>query len=476
MSSKKCLNGGGGAGSGSAAAAAAASYNGHSQTAYHYSFPTSPSAPGGRKIAEKMRDGGKALGRAAADDHHQDPNNNPAVFPGASDHLAHLWDPLAQLSLRASLLKGTTLLPYLNSGAKFEQMLQEMLHRDLKKDAKTERDVGGSGGVEGAHNGGGPDRKPSPSAAAPGEGERGVLGVMCRWCSQVFPNVAVLLQHERYLCKVTREAAEVPDVLLAKDRPSPPPLHLSRSDGGNGRSPQQVLVAMHSPPPHRHHHHHQDALRSPPYWPSQEKGSPGQLALRSPEASSPHPTARRRASSSELGSPVCLDLTSCPPDLSPRKKAGGSWSQSEPLDLSLPKHLSDKEEKVRAMNGSSKREAGAPRRPSPAPHLPFHHAVYGAAGAPVFPGPVYNGFPIFNQPANNAFLPPMAYMMEADTEAALKKMHQERQALMVSSLLFLGELEKKDFYLKHVQCSQSHEKPGKVLGFANAIFKARNTH
>lgn len=395
----------------------AVAYNGHSQTSYHYSFPTSLSAPGGRKNAEKTRDGTKGLARVAAVDHQQDPSNNSAVFPGASDHPAHMWDPLAQLSLRASLLKGAALLPYLNSGAKFEQMLQDMLHRDLKTNGKQEREGG-----EAAQNGGGPDRKSSPSSAAPAEGERGVLGVMCRWCSQLFPNVAVLLQHERYLCKVTREAAEVPDVLLAKDRSSPPPLslHLSRSD--DGRSPLQVIAAMHSPPPH---HQHQEALLSPPYWPSQEKGSPGQLALCSPEA--------RRASSSELGSPVCLDLTSCPPDLSPRKRAGGSWSQSEPLDLSLPKHLEDKEEKVKAMNGSSKREAGASRRPSPAPHLPFHRAVYSAAGAgPVFPGPIYNGFPIFNPAASSAgFLPPMAYMMEADTEAALKKMHQERQALMV---------------------------------------------
>lgn len=448
LSSKKCLSGGGNTGG------AAGAFNGHSQSSYHYSFPTSPSAVGGRKSTEKgpslssQKDSGRPLGRVS-EDPQQDTNNNPTGFPRASD-LTHLWDPLAHLSLRASLLKGTTLLPYLHPGAKFEQMLQEMLHREVKKDVKMERE-----GAEGAYNGGGPDRKVSPDGRdlASAEGERGVLGMMCRWCSQLFPNVAVLLQHERYLCKMNREAVEVPEGLLGKDHPSPP-LHLSRSalqtensklmEATNslpgGRSPQQVLVAMHSPPlPHQH-----DALRSPAYWSGQEKGSPSQPALRSPDVSSP--PGRRRAPSSDFGSPICLDLTSCPPDLSPRKKTSSPWSQSEPLDLSLPKQLSDKEEKNKTMNGNSargeKRALGTPHKPSPAAHLPFHHhhPVYSGAGAPVFPGSLYNGFPIFNPPANSAgFLPPMAFMMEADTEAALKKMHQERQAFMVSTLLFLGQ-------------------------------------
>lgn len=82
----------------------------------------------------------------------------------------------------------------------------------------------------------------------------------------------------------------------------------------------------------------------------------------------------------------------------------------------------------------------------------------------MFPGSLYNGFPIFNQsglglsghdgiagipfgqPANGpGFLSPMAYMMDADAEATLKKIHQERQALMVSKASPSG------FYFKELR-------------------------
>lgn len=404
----------------------------------------------------------------------KDPNDNLTGFPRASD-LAQLWDPLAHL--RASILKGNNLLPYFDySGTKFEQMLQEMLHREVKKDEKEGEEVAAAEERRAIHNGGGVDRKASPDrrdAVAPCDGERGVLGVMCRWCSQLFPNVAVLLQHERYHCKMNREPVEVPEGLCGKETSSQL-LHFPRSylqpennskpteatnslPGGKSplqkpswqAIPQQLLVAMHSPPQPHH-----DSLRSQAYWSHQEKGCPSQAVNCSPEVSSPR---GRRIPSSEFGSPACLNLASCPPDLtSPQNQTCNPWSQNEPLDLSLPKQLSDQEEKT--LNGNSakteKREFGSQqlRRPSPTTHLSrHHHPVYSRAGAPMFPGSLYNGFSIFNQsalglpghegmpgmpfsqPASSpGFLSPMAYMMEADAEAALKKLHQEKQALMVS--------------------------------------------
>ena len=90
--------------------------------------------------------------------------------------------------------------------------------------------------------------------------------------------------------------------------------------------------------------------------------------------------------------------------------------------------------------------------PSQPQHLALHQLYSGSAG-PVFGGSMYNGFPVFNpmlqaslggpghesipslslgHPASSpGFLSPMTYMIETDTEAMLKKIHQERQALMV---------------------------------------------
>lgn len=488
MSSKKCLSGGGNGGGSTGGTSGA--FNGHSQSSYHHSFPTSPSAGGGRNNNDKgclltslNQDNARPLGRGPEDPHQlslQDPNQNPTGFPRASD-LARLWDPSTELSMRASILKGTTLLPYLHSGT-FEQMLQEMLHREVKKDEDIDRAGSAMEERRVIYNGGGPDRKVSPDRSArretvrSGEGERGVLGVPCRWCSQLFPNVAVLLQHERYLCKINREAVEVPEGLRSKDHPSPlffsrsalQPENSKPSEVPNGLPgsksplqkthwqsvPQQLLVAVHSPPQPCH-----DPLSSRTYWSSQEKGSPSQAINHSSELSSPR--ARRRVPSSGFGSPVCLDLTSCPPELSsPQNQIGSPWSaQNEPLDLSLPKLITDQEGKHKTVNGNltrgERRELGTQqlRRLSPTqPNLALHHhPIYSRPGAPLFPGSLYNGFPIFNQsglglsghdsitsipfsqPANSpGFLSPMAFMMDADPEVALKKIHQERQALIVS--------------------------------------------
>ncbi|XP_040890415.1 zinc finger E-box-binding homeobox 2-like [Toxotes jaculatrix] len=476
LSSKKCLSGGGNGGANIGGAGGA--FNGHSQSPYHHSFLPSPSAGGGRNsndkgspLASQNQDNSRSLGRVPEDPHQlllHDPNQNPIAFPRASD-LARLWDPSGELSLRASFLKGTTLLPYPYAGTKFEQMLQEMLHREVKKDEEMEREGGAAAEEKRViHNGGGPEKKLSPDrrreSVRSGEGERGVLGVTCRWCSQLFPNVTVLLQHEHYLCKMNPEALDVTEGLRSKDRPSPPlffprstlqpennkPCEVTNGLSGN-ESPVQKPSWHSVPQPRR------------AYWCSQEKGSPSQPINHSPDLSSPSP--RRRVPSSGFGSPVCLDLTNCPPEIaSPPNQTSSPWSaQNEPLDLSLPKP-SDQEGRNKTVNGSSargeRRELGTqqPKRLksslSPTSHLPLHHHLhYSAAGAPMFPGSLYNGFPIFNQAglglsghegltplpfsqsANSpGFLPPLAYMMEADAEATLKKIHQERQALMGEAL------------------------------------------
>ncbi|XP_061642231.1 zinc finger E-box-binding homeobox 2-like isoform X2 [Phyllopteryx taeniolatus] len=432
LSSKKCLGSGGTLG---CSGGTSGVLNGHSQNSYQHSFPGSPSAwrernSKGSPLASQVQDNSRPPGHGA-----EDPSQlSVQDFSFRTSELASLCNPSAELSLRASILKGTTLLPYLQSGSKFEQMLQEMLHREVRKYEDIHR------------NGGGPDRKVSqergPLREKSRERERGALGVTCCWCSQVFPNVVVFQQHERYHCKMNREAVDVPEGLYNKDHHSPP-LFLSRSgisktnDVTNGASenespvqkwpsvPQQLPGTLPSP------HDHLDSS-------GQEKGSPSHAS----ELSSPH--TRRRLPSS--GSPGCGH----PPELS----SPHNHSQNEPLDLSVRKQKSDQ----RNVNGSAtKRERTEDRTkqlsrqsPNQLSEQTLHpHPIYRAHGAPVFPGSLYNGFPFFSQsalgfaghdgiaplpfspsPISPGFLSPLAYMVEAESEATLKKLHQERQALM----------------------------------------------
>ncbi|KAM9758101.1 zinc finger E-box-binding homeobox 2 isoform 2-T2 [Menidia menidia] len=484
LSSKKCLSGGGNIGGN--AGATSGTFNGHSQSSYNHSYPTSPSAGGGGCSNDKSsapashsQDSAVPFGRHPADPHQvslQDFNSSTGGFPGVSE-LARLWDPAQEISRTASFLKGTTLLPYLHSGTKFEQMLQDMLHRDVKRDEEIVK--GDEEERRLAHNGGGFEKNaPLDSrreAVASGEVDRGVLGMTCRWCSQLFPNVAVLLQHERYLCKMNREAMEVPEGVRGKDHSSLPlfypmsaiqPEKVKPNEVTNGLSgkksplqkpnwlsvPQKLMVAMQSPPAHH------EAMSSRMYWPSQEKGSPGQLIHQSPEPSSLR--GRRRVPSSGFGSPPpsCFELTGCPPEISsPTRDPGSPWSaQSEPLDLSMPKALSEQRGRNRTPNGilsrGERREFRTQhlRRPSPTTHLPLHqHPVFSGTRAAVFPASLYNGFPIFGQSgvglsmhngitpapfsptANSPVFPsPVAFMMETDADVAMKNIYQDRQGLM----------------------------------------------
>lgn len=497
LSSKKCLSGGGHVGGNTGGTSRA--FNGHSQSSYHLSLSTSPSAGGSRSnydkasvLASQNQDSNtRPLGRISMEPQqlllHNVRQNTPS-YTSVPD-LARLWDPLSELSLTAGILKETPLSPFIHSGTKFEQMLQEMLHRDVRNnEAMDKEDIEERRGV---HNGERPEKKVSPERRKSGEADRSIVGVKCRWCLQLFPSVAVLLQHERYLCKMSREAVEVPEGFRQKEHSSTPfffpksvlqPETNKSSEVTNGvcgnKSPlqnpswksaqsaqQHLLVAIQSPPP-RH-----DALSSRMYWSSQEKGSPSQLIRHSPELSSPR--GRRRVPSSGFSSPACLDLTSGPPEISsPQKELDSLWSvQNEPLDLSLPKHLLEQRGRNKTPNGISskgdRRELGTQQfgRPSLNSHLSLHqYQVFSGTGPPVFPSPLYNGFPIFSQSgtglsvhdgitaspfsqsANSpGFLSPMPYMMEADVETAWKKIYQERQGLMVSIpfILFLNRVQSK---------------------------------
>lgn len=208
--------------------------------------------------------------------------------------------------------------------------------------------------------------------AGSGDGQGVGRGVTCRWCSQLFPSPAILLQHERYLCKIYREAMEVSEDPHSKKHLSPlyfstrPPLHPPPSADNhkppamtNGfpkdksplqrpswnSVPQQLLVAMHSPLPPS-----PDSLAMRSHWSSQESdrsgGNPGQPAPTSPatDMSSPPPLGRSRVPSSGFGSHLCLDLSSAvlttpASRAAPQGRTHRSYSSEndQPLDLSLPK-------------------------------------------------------------------------------------------------------------------------------------------
>ncbi|XP_077582732.1 zinc finger E-box-binding homeobox 2 [Stigmatopora nigra] len=423
LSSKKCLGIGG------------TSFNGHSQNSYQHSYLTSPSSRRernlkGSPLAMQVQESTKlSTGRKP-----EDPSQHLVQdYSFRTSELASLCSSSAELSLRASILKGTTLLPYLESGSKFEQMLQEMLHREVKKYEDIDR------------NGDGPDSKVSPDQRdeTPTR-QTGVLGVPCRWCSQVFPNVVVLLQHERYHCKMNRENMDATEGLHNKDHHFPP-LFLPRSEmakhnnvtnGASGNEspvrkwlsvPQQLLVGLRSP------HENLDSS-------NQENGSPSQT----PELSSPH--TRRRLPS--LGSTLGLDLSGPPTE----RSTPPNRSQNEPLDLSVRKQFPDQRNGVSAKREKMEERNKRPNRQSPNPFSDqsLHpHPIYRAHGTSMFPGSLYNGFPFFSQsalgfsghdgighlsfnqsPISPGFLSPLAYMVEAESEATLKKLHQERQALM----------------------------------------------
>ncbi|KAG7267905.1 hypothetical protein CRUP_015588 [Coryphaenoides rupestris] len=557
LSSKKCLSGGGGGGN---MAEVAGIFNGHGKTSlylpnhhhhhqhhHHHSFPMSPPIGGERNSNGKHSPFSPSGSDAVTilDSQHQqlspqDGLQKPFPFPRGPG-LSGLWDPAAELSLRA---KGTTLLPYyLQSGAKFEQVLQQMLHSrapegkrprvELEEEeqeqveAEEEEEVVRmeqkvrvmeNGGRAEQQTSGSPEGRVRRGSGRGVDGERatGVAGVACRWCSQLFPSAAVLLQHERYLCKATREAGGGPTAHQSprgkphSSPPLPPPLHFLRvafpaGDYSQASRPfdghsletssprrlkplpphwhlappqqqqqqqqqQQLLFAMQSSPTHRPRPDR--AMSAYAYWPGQGGGSPGQPI--SPTARLPSTKPRIRVPSSGFGSPLSAEPFFPPQNhAAHRLKGSGPTAgshQNEPLDLSLPKPpSSDQDAACQTSNGKPAKEEPAEteiqhmrRRSSPGdPQALFHRGHLATGTPPAVFG--YNGFPALGPVAQAAlglrghgggvaavppgrpphspeFLPPMAYVMEADTEAMLKKMHQDRHAL-VSEALSRGALD-----------------------------------
>ncbi|XP_051753697.1 zinc finger E-box-binding homeobox 1-like isoform X2 [Ctenopharyngodon idella] len=114
LSSKKCLSGG--------AAANGAHFNGHSHPTYIFPSPTSPPVVGGRN-------GSRGKGS---------PYGALSQYPleSAVPVLSRSWDPAEDLAMRTGVFKGTTLLPLLQSRSKFENLLQEMLRREVGDEAR----------------------------------------------------------------------------------------------------------------------------------------------------------------------------------------------------------------------------------------------------------------------------------------------------------------------------------------------------
>ncbi|KAJ8358937.1 hypothetical protein SKAU_G00154620 [Synaphobranchus kaupii] len=436
LSSKKCL-GGGGSGVGGA--------GGGPLNGQVYATYLSGSSPGSPP-AGKGWNSGKGSPYAFQSPAGQ---REQALLEGSrlvqSQEFAGLWDPASEL-YRSDLFKGAALFPYLHSRDKFGHVLQEMLRR-----GGVHGEEGVTGGTEGGAKGEGPAGRAEPAGG----------GVTCGWCSQLFPSRAVLIQHERYLCRMNRDAVEVleaPSQRRAKDlsRASSLQAHHAHKANGFGRERSPIRRSSWPPLPQRSPLlPHPDSLGPRPLWPTQEAGSP---ARHPGSPASPSFLERRHGTPRGFGSPLCLDLSahahapvSSPPSrpTPPCGTPSSAGSQNEPLDLSLPKPRWDTGDD-RPCNGRS-----PPGDRRAAPPLPQQPGPYG--GTPLFGGPVYSAFPLFNpimptgplggpahqeslsplslnHPAHNnaPFLPPVTYMLESDTEAFLKRVHQERQTLMVT--------------------------------------------
>ncbi|KAJ7998858.1 hypothetical protein DPEC_G00209330 [Dallia pectoralis] len=480
LSSKKCLTGGGGRYS-----------NGHGTHGGYISTPTSPSAIsgriGGRKVSPYPPRPHEVRPPARFErEPYQRGRADVGLFQGQEfgRELSRLWDPPVELPPKDGVFNGNPLLPYFHAGVKFERILQGMLHKEAGTMAVREEAGSGDGTAL-------PETLKRPRA---GQGEvheqEEEGGVLCRWCSQLFPSPAVLLQHERYLCKKNWETMELPEGPHSKNHHSPlflatrphhhPPTpadhrKLALTNGfPKDKSPlqrpswhsvpQQLLAAMHSPQPRP------DTRTMRSYWSSQESGgsggSPSQPAPTSPatEMSPRPPLVQKHVHCSGFGSPLCLDLssTSFTSPLSqsrPKIRTPGSdsFQADQPLDLSFPKPQRGKAlVNSKPINGHPRWGEKLERDPAknqphqrmilrPEPHQ--HPAVY--SEAQMFGRPVYSAYPLLSPvgladsrhdgvpstplgipTSNHGFVSPMVYMTESDTGSVMKRIHMERQAFM----------------------------------------------
>lgn len=346
------------------------------------------------------------------------------------------------------VFQGTTLLPLLHSGGKFEQLLQEMLRKEAGKDEQ----LGSRQNQE----------EEEKTERREGKSDVPVSAVSCPRCLQLFPNEVVLKQHERYLCK-GKEEHDAAQLHCSKDGS---PLNFSRTTQNsydtqktpttpNGMArelsspqraswhslPQQLLVPLQSPL-----HFHSDPAHA--YWPNRKADSPGNSSIMSP--TSPLLQEHRLPG---FGSP---SVTSPYQSLQHRPSPRSESSQSEPLDLSIPKPRKGSEPGSDCNDSSPKTDhrdvEHMSRRLSPLPH----HEVAGAY-RPLFGSPVFSNSPFFNPIMSSGlaamgrngltslpltpsapspgFLSPLAYMMETETETVLKRMHQEINLMVRECML-----------------------------------------
>lgn len=339
------------------------------------------------------------------------------------------------------MFKGTTLLPLLHSGGKFEQLLQEMLRKEVGKDeqpgSRQEKEEDKTEIRE-------REKSDAPFSA-----------VSCQQCFQLFPNEVVLKQHERYLCKGKDEQ----DAVQMHYNKDGAPLNFSRvsqndtqktptTPNGMTRAlsspqrtswhslPQQLLVPLQSPL-----HFHSD--HAPAYWPNRKTDSPGNSGVMSPISPSLQ-EQRRPGFSSPSGSSPCQPFQHRP---SPRSEG----SQSEPLDLSIPK-VRKGSEPAADCNGSSPKLDHRDAEHMSRRLSPMSHHEAGGAYRPLFGSAVFSNYPYFNPimssglpamgrngltsipltpPApSTGFLSSIAYMMDTENETMLKRMHQEMNVMV----------------------------------------------
>ncbi|TVK90444.1 Zinc finger E-box-binding homeobox 2 [Bagarius yarrelli] len=425
LSSKKCLSGGGSGNS--------AYFNGHSHPAFLFPSQTSPSVVGSRN-----GDRGKSSPYAPLShcfpDQLANQGKESIVSALPATDVSGPWDPVS--AMRMGLFKGTTLLPLLHSDGKFEQLLQEMLRKEVGKDER----LGSRQDKE----------EKDKKERREGISDIPVGAVSCQRCFQLFPNEVVLKQHERYLCK-GKDEQDATQLHYIKDGS---PLNFSRmSQNDTPKTPtklngmsralsspqrsswhsasQQLLVPLQSPM-----HFRSDS--APAFWSNRKNDSPGNSSVMS--SVSPSLQEHRRAGfSSPSGTSPCQPVLHRP---SPRSEG----SQSEPLDLSIPK-APKSSEPAPECNGSSPQldhrdVEHMSRRLSPM----SHHEV-GRAYRPLFGSAVFSNYPFLNPIISSSlvamghngltslpltppapspgFLSPISYVMETEPETMLKRMHQE---------------------------------------------------
>ncbi|XP_056316652.1 zinc finger E-box-binding homeobox 1-like [Danio aesculapii] len=346
-------------------------YNGHSHPTYLFPSPVSPPVASGRNSSR-----GKGSPYGSITQYQPMPA------------LSRPWDPTEDLTLRTGVFKGTRLLPLLQSRSKFEHLLQEMLRKEV--------------GDENTHKN---DRSPASWHSVPQQILAPMPTPLQRAQDEIIDPTSPALSERQQLIGCRFGSPPCLDLSPRQLNPQSEPLDLSIPKSRdcrttNGLSPQKEAGFRLLTPPL---HHTEAGFRclTPP--------------LHQTDAG-----FRRLTPPSNQNEAVFRRLT--PP--SNQTEAGFR----------------------RLTPPSNQNEAGF-RRMTP----PSHQQVGGAyAGAPLFGNTVFSGFPLFSHMISGhngltslpltppttspGFLSPVAYMMEAEPEAVLKRIQNDRQAIMTEAL------------------------------------------